>query len=93
MDERCSGGPPGFPQGPQPGRTEQAASTRTAIPNGDADGSWGHIQPADWSWAVLERGGRRHLLPSRAALLGAAIRQVAFSRSQRCSEFLTCPRT
>lgn len=93
MDERCSRGHPGFPQGPKPGRTEQAASTRTAIPNRDANGSGGHIQPADWSWAVLERGGRRHLLPGGAALLGAAIRQVAFSRSQRCSEFLTCLRT
>lgn len=39
------------------------------------------------------RGGHQQLLPAGAALLGAAINQVAFRKSQHCSKFLTCLRT
>lgn len=43
--------------------------------------------------AVQGRGGHQQLLPAGAALLGAAINQVAFRKSQHCSKFLTCLRT
>lgn len=42
--------------------------------------------------SVQERGGHQ-LLPDGAALLGAAINQLAFSKTQHCSGFLSCLRT